>query len=197
MAADADRPGYTYGSAQVAASPVSMEELRNLEAAVGWSEGDAVWLKTAAEILVPQAEAMVDSWRSTIAAQPPLLASFLDPHGSPDEHYKAAIKRRFVQWVSDVCLRPHDQEWLNYQEEIGLRHTPAKKNRTDGGHTPPVVPERYLIGFSAQVITTVRKFLAVGNRPEAELDRMQEAWTRAVLLSVALWTRAYAVNGLW
>jgi hypothetical protein len=197
LGADAGIPGYSYGAPHVSASPLSMEELRSLEAAVGWTPEDAAWLKAAAEILVPQAEAMVDSWRAEIAKQPQLLASFLDPLGKPDDAYKAAIKRRFVQWVSDVCLRPHDQDWLNYQEEIGLRHTPAKKNKTDGGHTPPVVPERYLIGFSSVVITSVRGFLAVGIRSESDLVHMQDAWTRAVLLSITLWTRAYAVNGLW
>ena len=114
-----------------------MDELRKLEAAVGWGREDAGWLLAAADILVPQAEAMVDCWRATIATQPALLLSFLDAKGQSDEDYKAAVKRRFVRWVSDVCLRPHDQEWLDYQEEIGLRHTPAKKNRTDGGHRLP------------------------------------------------------------
>jgi len=37
------------------------------------------------------------------------------------------LKRRFVQWVVDVAIRPHDRAWLDYQEEIGLRHTPEKK----------------------------------------------------------------------
>jgi Protoglobin len=197
MSSDARPMGYAYGAPQVSASPVSMEELRNLEDAVGWSEQDVKWLQAAAKILIPQAEAMVDDWRARIASQPHLVASFLDPHGKPDEEYKAAVKRRFVKWVADVCLRPHDQDWLNYQEEIGLRHTPAKKNRTDGGHTPAVVPQRYLIGFSSVVITSVRGFLAVDSRPEEELIRMQEAWTRGVLLSIALWTRAYTTDGLW
>ena len=191
-------PGYTYGTTDGPPSPVSMEELRKLEAAVGWSEEDAVWLRAAADILVPQAEAMVDSWRAMIASQPHLVVSFLDAQGNPDEHYKAGVKRRFVQWVSDVCLRPHDQEWLNYQEEIGLRHTPAKKNRTDGGHTSALVPQRYLIGFSAVVITSVRNFLAVSMKsPAVMLHQMQSAWTRAVLLNIALWSRAYTAAGLW
>jgi hypothetical protein len=190
-------PGYSYGSTDVPPSPVSMDELRKLEAAVGWSREDADWLLAAADILVPQAEAMVDCWRATIATQPALLLSFLDAQGKPDENYKAAVKRRFVRWVSDVCLRPHDQEWLNYQEEIGLRHTPAKKNRTDGGHTSPVVPQRYLIGFTAVVITSARDFLSATMKPQLEIDRMQDAWTRAVLLNIALWCRPYTAPGTW
>jgi hypothetical protein len=57
-------PGYSYGSPEVPASPVTMAELGNLEAAAGWSEADAIWMRVAAEILVPQAEAMVDHWRA-------------------------------------------------------------------------------------------------------------------------------------
>ncbi len=190
-------PGYDYGAAAVSAAPVSIAELRQLEEAVGWTGEDAKWLLAAAETLVPQAERIVDEWRAAIARQPHLSAWFLRADGVPDEAYKAAVKRRFVQWISDLCLRPHDQDWLNYQEEIGLRHTPAKKNQADGGHTPPIVPQRYTIGFSAVVITTIGPFLALTGRPESELSRMEAAWTRAVLLSIALWSRPYAREGLW
>ena len=189
--------GYTFGEPSVAASPVSIEELRQLEAAAGWSDDDALWLRTAGETLIPQAEAMVDSWRAVIGQLSQLSASFVGADGKSDDRYKAAVKARFVQWVSDVCLQPHDQKWLDYQEEIGLRHTPAKKNETDKAQTPSVVPQRYLLGFLPIVITTIREFLLKGGRPEEELIRMEQAWTRAVLLNVTLWSRAYAKDGLW
>ncbi len=195
--AHAEIPGYEYGTDQTPKSPVTLDELRQLEQAVGWTEEDAAWLRIAAETLVPKAEEMVDEWRAVIASEPQLVASFLKSDGSPDDAYRAAIKRRFVQWVSDVCLRPHDQEWLNYQEEIGQRHTPAKKNQTDGGHTPPVVPMRYTLGFSAVVITSVHSFLISSGRSEEAVQRMRAAWTRGVLLSITLWTRAYTSPGLW
>jgi hypothetical protein len=190
-------PGYSYGTTDVPHSPVSMDELKNLEAAVGFTEEDASWLRAAAGILVPQAEAMVDCWRQSIARQPDLLRSFLDAMGKPDENYKAAVKRRFVQWVSDVCLRSHDQEWLDYQEEIGLRHTPAKKNRTDGGHTSFFVPQRYLVGFTAVVITSARAFLTASKKPQGDIERMQDAWTRAVILNISLWCRPYSGPITW
>lgn len=174
-----------------------MEELRQLEAAVGWTEDDAKWLRTAGESLIPKAEAMVDKWRAVIASEPQLVAAFLKPDGKPDDAYKAAVKKRFVQWVSDICLREHDQDWLNYQEEIGQRHTPTKKNKTDHGHTPPVVPMRYLVGFTAVVINSVRSFLLDSGHSVGDLDRIQIAWTRAVLLSISLWTKAYTKKGLW
>ncbi|MCU1259964.1 MAG: hypothetical protein JWO80_2849 [Bryobacterales bacterium] len=186
-------PGYDYGSERAAHSPVTLTELRHLEQTVGWTEDDARRLRSAARTLVPQAERMVDEWRAAIGRQPHLAAWFLKPDGAPDEAYKAAIKRRFVQWVSDLCLRPHDQDWLNYQEEIGLRHTPAKKNQTDGGETPPLVPLRYTIAFASVVITSLQKFLP----DDDELESIEAAWTRAVLLSVALWSRPHTSAGLW
>jgi hypothetical protein len=197
ITANAEIPGYEYGAERTSESPVTREELRQLEQAVGWTEEDAAWLRIAAETLVPKAEEMVDGWRAVIAGEPHLVASFLQSDGTPDDEYRAAVKRRFVQWISDLCLRPHDQDWLNYQEEIGQRHTPAKKNKTDGGHTPLVVPLRYTLGFSAVVITSVYSVLISSGRSEEAVERMHAAWTRGVLLSMTLWIRAYAAPGLW
>jgi len=190
-------PGYDYGRGTVSESPVTMDELWQLEETVGWSEDDARWLRVAAQTLIPQAEQIVDQWRAAIARQPHLSGWFLRADGTPDEAYKAAVKRRFVQWISDLCLRSHDRDWLNYQEEIGLRHTPAKKNQTDRGLTPPLVPLRYTIAFASVVITSIRPFLSGAARTEDDLQLLQAAWTRAVLLSIALWARPYTASGLW
>jgi len=192
-----DIAGYDYGTSRAAHSPVTLDELRALEMTVGWTAADAASLRAAGDVLCPQADAMVDSWRAEIARQPHLVRWFFGPDGTPDDRYRAAVKRRFVQWVTDVCTRPHDQAWLDYQEEIGLRHTPAKKNRTDGTHTPNVVPLRYLITFVAPVVLSVRRFLDRYGYSEAEIDGMCQAWTKAVLLHVVLWSRPYVREGLW
>jgi hypothetical protein len=192
-----DIAGYDYGTSRAAHSSVTMEELRALEASVGWAAADAAALQEAGRVLCPQAEAMVDSWRAAIARQPQLVKSFHGPDGVPDDRYRAAVKRRFVQWVIDVCTRPHDQAWLDYQEEIGLRHTPAKKNRTDAAQTPDVVPLRYLLTFIGPVVLGVRQFLDGNGFSSAEVNGMCQAWTRAVLLHVALWSRGYVREGLW
>jgi hypothetical protein len=136
--------GDDYGSSQVGHSPVTREELRALEETVGWSHEDEAALRRASEVLRDQAEALVDDWRGVIAQQPHLVKWFHGPDGKPDDHYRASVKKRFVQWVIDACTRPHDQAWLGYQEEIGLRHAPAKKHRTDGTQTPHHVPLRYV-----------------------------------------------------
>jgi hypothetical protein len=122
---------------------------------------------------------------------------FFGADGQPDEEYKARVKKRFVQWVLDTCFLPHDQDWLNYQEEIGLRHTPEKKNRTDGAHTPPIVPLRYLIAFGAVIATSPRKFFTESYVQGEELQRLEEAWLKAIQLHITLWSRPYTKEGLW
>ena len=190
-------PGYDYGTPRVARSPVSPDEMRALEQSVGWSEHDARALKMAAEVLGDQAEALVDSWRAQIGKQPHLARWFFGPDGRPDEAYKAAVKSRFVRWVIDSLTRPHDQAWLDYQEEIGLRHTPAKKNRTDGARTPDIVPLRYLLAFLGPAILGVKPFLAKKGHAADQIEDMQHAWTKSVLLHVTLWSRPYTRDGLW
>jgi hypothetical protein len=189
-------PGYDFGTRGSAVSPVSGEDLRLLKQTVGWSEKDFCLLQSRADLFRQQAEHMVDSWRSVIGAQPHLSQWFVGPNGEPDDDYKARVKGRFVQWVVDVALRNHDRDWLNYQEEIGLRHTPAKKNMTDGKQAPPLVPLRYLLGF-VPVILPISQFFAGLVQDEAELNNLQDAWTKAVLLHVTLWSRPYASHGLW
>ena len=189
--------GYDYGKSSTAQSPVTMAELRQLEAAVGWSENDATVLQRHGEIFKNRAEQMVDAWRAVIGSQPHLAKWFFGPDGKPDDEYKAKVKKRFVQWVTDACFRPHDQEWLDYQEEIGLRHTPEKKNVTDGAHTPAHVPLRYLIGFATVVSITTRDFFLEDGVRGEELQRLADAWSRTVQLHIALWARPYVRDGLW
>lgn len=189
--------GYDYGTDKVPTSPVTMAELAQLEECAGLTGDDRRFLAMAGEVLADQAEKMVDAWRARIGAQEHLARWFFGPSGKPDERYKAAVKPRFVQWVIDTCTRPYDQAWLDYQDEIGRRHTPQKKNQTDGVEAPPLVPLRYLQAFTAVIITTSKQFLAAKGHTVDEVEAMHTAWTKAVLLSLALWSRPYAKEGLW
>ena len=98
--------------------------------------------------------------------------------------------------VSAIPIRPHDRAWLDYKEEIGLRHTPEKKNKTDNRHTPQWVPLRYLLTF-VPVVTPVRRFFENAITDRMELDGIERAWIKAVHLHVTLWTRPYSRDGLW
>lgn len=185
--------GYDYGS--VAASPVTPQDLELLKAAVLFGPADEAALHRAGEILDGQVEQVLDVWYGFVAANPQLLAHFSTADGEPIGPYLDRVRSRFGQWIRDTCTRPYDEAWLAYQEEIALRHTPAKKNRTDDAASTPFVPLRYLVALVYPITATVREFLAKEATGE-ELEAMHEAWRKAVILQVALWTRAYAAD-LW
>ncbi len=188
--------GYDYG--RVARAPVSLTELRELEATVGLTEQDHATLRRAGALVTEEdADALVDSWRKIIGAKPYLARVFFGADNKPDESYKAAVKARFVRWLLDLLNRPFDQAWLDYQWEIGLRHTPAKKNVTDGADTQPHVPLRFLIVFMAPVIEAMAPLLRSKGLDADEIGRVQAAWTRAALLTLALWSGPYARSDLW
>ncbi len=189
-------PGYDYGAPESALSPMPENEFSQLEQTAGWTDADARVLARHAALFRAKAESMVDSWRAVISSQPHLSRWFAKPDGAPDDEYKAGVKRRFVQWVIDVAARPHDRDWLNYQHEIGLRHTPAKKNHTDGAQSPPLVPFRYLLGF-IPVVLPIRGFFSDAIQDTAELQRLEDAWAKSLLLHITLWSRAYVAEDLW
>ena len=59
--------GYTYGTDAVPTSPLTLEDLRQIEAAAHVQPGDAELLARAEPILAPHAMEMVDTWRGILA----------------------------------------------------------------------------------------------------------------------------------
>lgn len=189
-------PGYTYGTAEAAASPVTEEDLKLLEQTVLFGPDDERALRQAGEVLADQVEDVLDVWYGFVADHPHLVTYFA-AHGQPDGDYLARVRARFGQWIRDLCNRPRDREWLNYQEEIALRHTAAAKNRTDGVEgAPPEIHLRYMIAFVYPITATIRPFLAKGGHSDEEVEAMFQAWFKAVTLTVSLWARPYA-GGRW
>lgn len=188
--------GYAYDQS-LAPSPVQPEELRDLLTDVMWTEDDVVALRSAGEILRPQVSEVLDAWYDFIGGTPHLADAFAGADGKPDSGYLSAVRNRFEQWVVDLCSRDFDERWLAYQEEIGLRHHPRKKNRTDGVDSPrDHVPMRHMLALIVPVTLTIRDFLAAEGTETAELDAMQQAWFKALTVSLVLWCRPFA-GDLW
>jgi hypothetical protein len=192
MAAADAIPGYLYGSGEVSPSPISEDDLALLKQTVLFGDDDERSLRMAGEVLGDQVEDVLDVWYGFVASHPHLVRYFAGPDGAPIDDYLARVRARFGQWIHDLCERPWDRAWLDYQEEIALRHTPAKKNQTDGVEAPGLIPLRYMVAFVYPITATVRDFLAKKGHSEAEVDAMHHAWFKAVTLSVALWSRPYA-----
>ena len=189
--------GYTYGTDEAARSPLTLEELTRLKEAVWLTPDDEQALRAAAWILTDRADDMVTAWRARLAEQPWLAGYSGHPDGSRNPQYGAATKPRFDRWIIDACTRPLDQDWLNCQPEIGIRHTQVKKNKTDGADSLGQIPMRYLLAFTAVVITTAREYLVAGGASPDELSRMHAAFTKSVILHVTVWTQPYVDAAMW
>ena len=186
-------PGYTYGSPELAPSPVSLRDLENLKATIGFTEEDHRYLRLAGEVLSDQTRQLVAHWRTDIIGKIPNLARHSRaPDGSPIPQYSEQSGLRFQQWILDTCLRPYDQDWLNYQHEIALRHTTLKKNQVDGVQSTPYVPLRDIIAFIVVMNQTIKPYLAAKNHPAEVLEKMHRAWCKSLQLQVALWAEPYA-----
>lgn len=186
-------PGYNYGSAEVAKSPITPQELEQLKQSTGFTADDEQWLRRAGQILADQTKALVEKWRGVISAHPHLAKYSLRLDGQKNPHYSEASGLRFEQWVLDTCLRPYDQDWLNYQQEMALRHTSLKKNKTDNVESAPTIHLRDIIAFTAVVNdpNIFKPFLAGKGADAADVERMHQAWCKSLLLQTALWTEPY------
>ena len=184
--------GYFYGSPEVPFSAISVLDLANLKVSAGFTEEDQRYLRLAGEVLEDQARQVVEHWRSRIIASIPNLARHSrSPEGKPLPDYLAASNLRFEQWILDTCLRPYDQDWINYQQEIALRHTTLKKNKVDGVQSTPYVPLRDIIAFIAVMNETIKPYLAAKGHSAEDVDGMHRAWCKSMQLQLAIWARPY------
>lgn len=189
-------PGYAFGSRGLARSPVTLDDLRVMRAALTFTDDDVRALRASRSILADQADAIVDVWYGFMSAQPALIAPFTNKSdGKPNLEYLDAVRRRFCQWILDTAEANFDQAWLDWQHEIALRHHREKKNKTDGVEAPEVVPYRYLPLLVYPVTATLKPFLASKGHPRDDVERMHQAWIKAVLLQVTLWSYPYIHDG--
>ncbi|HXF62507.1 MAG TPA: protoglobin domain-containing protein [Caldilineaceae bacterium] len=187
--------GYRYGAPDLPRSPLSDEEFEQLKQTLLWTSEDERYLRLAGEVLDDQVDAILDLWYGFVGSHPHLLVYFSDRNGQPIDKYLAQVRGRFGQWIRDTCRRPYDRDWLNYQQEIALRHHRTKKNVTDGVQSTPIIPLRYLIAFIVPISATIKEFLAKKGHSAEEVERMHQAWFKAVTLTVTLWSYPYVREG--
>lgn len=179
-----------------ARSPISLADFELMKKSVLFGDDDVHWLRVSRDILEDQVDAILDVWYGFVGANPHLLAAFSSKHdGKPLDDYLAAVRVRFGQWILDTAAADYDQDWLDYQHEIGLRHHREKKNRTDGAPSTDLVPFRDLFVLVYPITHTLRPFLAAKGHAAEDVDRMHDAWLKSCLLQVTLWSYPYVKAG--
>jgi hypothetical protein len=184
-------PGYTYGQTNGNRSPLSDIELQQLKDSVMFTEEDERYLRLAGRVLEDQVNDILDVWYGWMINNPQLRIFFSDPQGKPIGQYMAAVRKRFAQWIMDTCTKPYDRAWLDYQHEIGLRHHRAKKNKTDGVNSTPLINFRYLITFIFPIVYTIKPFLANKGHNSEMVEKMYNAWFKSIVMQTTLWSLPY------
>ena len=189
----AEIPGYSYGLASVPKARISVEQLGELKVSAGFTEDDERHLRLAGKVLKDQVEEIVQHWRSQIIAGIPSLARHSrTPEGEAIPTYLERSNARFCQWILDTCLRPWDQSWIDYQQEIAMRHTSFKKNQVDGVRSTAFVPLRDVLTFTGVMNETLRPYLATKGHAADEIEKMHTAWCKAIQIQMALWIGPFA-----
>lgn len=189
-------PGYTYGQKSLARAPYTLQDLESLKKAMLLSDEDLRYLRMSKAILADQTEAILDVWYGFVASTPELVVFFKNKKtGAPDGAYLNAVRKRFAQWILDTADANYDQAWLDYQYEIGLRHTSPKKNKTDKVDSVPSVNFRYLSALTIPITTTLKPFLAKKGASAADVEKMHAAWVKSVLMQSILWSYPYVRDG--
>jgi len=174
--------------------PVTMEELALLKTTLLWTPEDDQYLKMAGTVLEDQLDDVLDVWYGYVGGNKHLVYYF-NSGDRPSPEYLGQVRLRFKQWVLDLCNQSYDQNWLDYQHEVGLRHT-SKKGETDQVHnTPKLVHYRYMMAFIYPITVTIKPFLAKKGHSSQDVEKMYNAWFKAVVLSDIMWTKPYIKEG--
>jgi hypothetical protein len=188
--------GYTYGTKQVIQSPFSLDELKQLQQALLFGDEDIKYLRMSHEILKDQTDDILNVWYGFVASTPQLVYFFGNKAtGKPDGDYLTKVRARFGLWILQTAEAKYDQDWLNYQYEIGLRHYTTKKNKTDNANSVPIVNYRYIPALTIPVTTTLKPFLAKKGASPEDVEKMYNAWVKSVLMQSILWGQPYMKKG--
>jgi hypothetical protein len=182
--------GYDYGKVSLEQSPVTMQDLDLLKKTLLRSDDDSRYLKMAGEVLKEQTTDVLDVWYGYVGSNHHLIEYFAK-NGVPNMEYLTAVRARFERWILDICNRPYDQTWLNYQYEIAKRHHRIKKNKTDNVEAAPIIKYRYMTAFIYPITVTIKSFLSKREHSQSDVEGMYNAWFKAITLTAVIWTYPY------
>jgi hypothetical protein len=175
---------------------ITLAEFELLKQSALFSAEDITYLRMSRDVLQDQTEQILDVWYGFVGAHDHLLHFFTNQaDGKPNTGYLQSTRKRFGQWIIDTATANYDQQWLDYQFEIGRRHHRVGKNKTDGVPAVEHINYRYLPALIIPITTTLKPFLRNGGHGPEEVEKMHAAWVKSVTLQVILWSYPYCNEG--
>lgn len=166
-------------------SPPDAQTLVRLKRMLLFTNEDEQYLIMAGNILVNHTEEILNNWYDFILKNN-YLAYYFARDGVPDLDYLQTLRPHFHQWIIDLCTRQEGNSWWQFEERIAAQL--QLKPVSDGHMEPlPLIYLRYLSTFIYPVSEAGRPYLSAHNHPVAEVERMQQAWFKAISFSVLLW----------
>ena len=160
-----------------------------------FSPDDEIALRKGWRVLKGQTDDYLDMVLGMVAAHPALvtaLAALRGEEPTTDLDGATTARRRFRQWLFETCYFPQEPPWLKqlYSEQ-SPPDSPAESSPT------LLLGLRHVVALAYPLVATVRPFLAANGRDHQEIERMQHAFLKAILLQVILLSKLYVKEGLW
>lgn len=188
--------GYDYR--KVPNAPYTTQDIELLKKTLLFTDEDIKYLKLVGQVLEDQIDDVLNLWYGYVGSNPHLVYYFTDKNtGEPIQKYLENVRLRFGQWIRDLTRAEYDQNWINYQYEIAIRHHKNKKNKTDDVNSVDHIPLRHLIAFIFPITFTIKSFLSKKGHSQEEVEKMYNAWFKAIVLTVVLWSYPYTKEGEW
>ncbi len=161
-----------------------------------FSPDDELALRDAWRILEAQTDDYLDVVLGMVAAYPVLAVAFTVLYGEETATHSldgaAAVRDCFRRWLFETCFFPHEPPWL---KQLYLERAPLDSPVQP---SPTLLPEfRHTVALAYPLVATARPFLAAQGRNHQDIERMQHALLKAILLQVTLLSKLYVKEGLW
>jgi len=162
-----------------------------------FSSDDERALRKLWRLLKGQTDDYLDMVLGMVAAYPALaaaLTTICQQNLGVSADGSATVRRLFREWVQQPSLAPREPSWLKRLYALYFDLPPEGSAQTIAAELPDF---RYLIALSFPLVATARFLLTGGGLAPQDIERMQSALLKAVLLQVTLLSKLYVREGLW
>ncbi|SEW18469.1 protoglobin domain-containing protein [Chitinophaga arvensicola] len=164
-------------------SSLDAQTLVRLKRMLLFTNEDEQYLIMAGNILAAHTEDILDTWYHAILKNN-YLAHYFTRDGAPDMEYLQSLRPQFRKWIRALCTRQEGQSWWQFEKRIAAQVRPEADNDME---PLPLVYLRYLSSFIYPITEAGRPYLNTHGHPSTDVERMQQAWFKAVSFSVLLW----------
>lgn len=162
-----------------------------------FSSDDERALRKLWRLLKGQTDDYLDMVLGMVAAYPALagaLATVCRESLGESVDGSATVRRLFQQWLSETCLAPREPSWL---ERLYTRYSGFPPERLAQAISAEWPGFRYLVALSFPLVAAACALLAGCGVASQDIERMQSALLKAILLQVTLLSKLYVRKGLW